>query len=157
MTATELLILNLQEVRRRSLILWSGIPEEIAKWRPDAEAMSILKMVRHVLQSPYIYNIIAKNHGWEGGEFITPWDNRPFTTIADEIAFAAPCHESVLADFGKYTEQDLSDIVIIRKDKNQRRKLGDYLLRIAYHEGVHAGNILTYLRTLNIPRPNIWD
>ncbi|MEO7213136.1 DinB family protein [Mucilaginibacter sp.] len=157
MKAIELIILNLEEVRRRSLILWAGIPTEAANWRPDAEAMSIIEMIRHVLSSDYIYNIIAKNHGWEGGEFVTPWDGRPLTTIADEIAFAQPHHDAVLEDFRKYSEQELSDIIIVREDRNQRRKLGDYLLRIAYHESVHTGNILTYLRTLNIDRPNIWD
>lgn len=157
MKTIELLILNLEEVRRRSLILWQGIPDEVAGWKPDEEAMSIIAMIRHVLQSPYIYNLIIKNRGWEGGDFVTPWDNRPYTTIADEIAFAQPYTESFLADIQSFTESDLSEIEIVRADRNQRRKLGDYLLRIAYHEGVHTGNILTYLRTLNIDRPEIWD
>ncbi|MEZ5028674.1 MAG: hypothetical protein R2765_07795 [Ferruginibacter sp.] len=46
---------------------------------------------------------------------------------------------------------------ITRKEKKQHRKLGDYLLRIAYHEAVHTGQLLDYLRTLNSPRANIWD
>ncbi|AMR31056.1 hypothetical protein A0256_06265 [Mucilaginibacter sp. PAMC 26640] len=157
MNPIELLILNMEEVRRRSLILWKGIPDEVAGWKPDEEAMSMIEMIRHVLQSPYIYNLIIKNRGWEGGDFITPWDERPYTTIADEIAFAQGFHESFLADIRTYTTPQLSEIEIIRADLNQRRKLGDYLLRIAYHESIHAGNILTYLRTLNIDRPAIWD
>lgn len=35
--------------------------------------------------------------------------------------------------------------------------LGDYLNRIAYHESVHTGQILSYLRTIGIDRPQIWD
>ena len=157
MTATELLVLNFEETRRRSVKLFQGIPEDVANWRPDAEAMSIIELIRHVLQSPYIYHIIIKNGGWQGGEFVTPWDNRPYTTIADELKFAQTYHESFIADVRAFSDQELSAIEIIRADKNQRRKLGDYLLRIAYHEGVHTGNILTYLRTLHIPRPEIWD
>ncbi|MBJ8050318.1 DinB family protein, partial [Bacillus cereus group sp. N18] len=31
------------------------------------------------------------------------------------------------------------------------------LMRIAYHEGVHTGQMLDYMRTMKIERPNIWD
>lgn len=157
MISAELLVLNFEEVRRRSILLFSGIPEDIINWRPDAEAMSIIELIRHVLQSPYIYSLIIKNRGWEGSDFITPWDARAFTTIADEIAFAQPYHQEFIAEISSYSDHELSEIEIIRADRNQRRRRGDYLLRIAYHEAVHTGNILTYLRTLNIPRPEIWD
>jgi len=30
------------------------------------------------------------------------------------------------------------------------------LLRIAYHEAVHTGQLLSYLRTLGLERPMIW-
>jgi hypothetical protein len=30
-------------------------------------------------------------------------------------------------------------------------------LRMAYHEAVHTGQLLAYLRAMGIPRPNIWD
>ena len=55
------------------------------------------------------------------------------------------------------TLKDLEEVYITRPDKNQHRKLGDYLLRIAYHEGVHTGQLLDYLRTLKAPRAVIWD
>jgi hypothetical protein len=35
--------------------------------------------------------------------------------------------------------------------------LGDYLLRIGFHEAVHAGQFLAYLRAMQIERPFIWD
>lgn len=37
------------------------------------------------------------------------------------------------------------------------RDLGDMLLRIAYHESVHTGQLLDYLRTAGVPRINVWD
>ena len=52
---------------------------------------------------------------------------------------------------------DLSDIVIHREEVNQEKKLGDYLNRMVYHEAVHVGQLLGYLRTLKIKRPQIWD
>ena len=45
MNAKELLILNFEEVRRRSIKVWKGIDEELLYWRPDADAMSCIEMV----------------------------------------------------------------------------------------------------------------
>ncbi|MGN6396647.1 MAG: hypothetical protein ACTHMI_13845 [Mucilaginibacter sp.] len=54
-----------------------------------------------------------------------------------------------------FSEKDPGEIEIIRPALGQQRKLGDYLMRIAYHEAIHAGNIMSYLRTAGITRPNI--
>ncbi|MBM7542797.1 putative damage-inducible protein DinB [Amphibacillus cookii] len=35
--------------------------------------------------------------------------------------------------------------------------MGDMLLHVAYHEAVHTGQLLDYLRTADIPRGHIWD
>ena len=156
MTPNELIILNYEEIRRRSIKLWNGIPEKFYHWQPDKDAMSLIETVRHVLESPFIYQQIIKNRG-DKGNLISPWEARPYTNIADEISFAQPYREDYLEMVRSFTPQDLLEIEIIRPELGQRRKLGDYLLRIAYHEAVHAGNILSYLRTLGIERPNIWD
>lgn len=54
-------------------------------------------------------------------------------------------------------ETDLENVRIERKEVGQSKKLGDYLNRIAYHEAVHTGQMLDYLRTVGIERPKIWD
>ena len=157
MTAAKLIILNSEEVRRRSIKLMEGIPHEVIYWKPDAEAMSIIELVRHTLESEYIYNAIVNGRGTLAEGFISPWEGRPYTSIADEIAFSVPYHQQFLESVRNYSEKELGETEIVRVERNQRRKLGDYLLRIAYHESVHAGNLLSYLRILNIDRPDIWD
>jgi len=54
-------------------------------------------------------------------------------------------------------EADLTNIKIDRSDVGYIRELGDMLLRIAYHESVHTGQLLDYLRTAEVDRPLIWD
>ena len=54
-------------------------------------------------------------------------------------------------------ESDLETIRIVRNEVNQNKSLGDYLNRIAYHESVHTGQLLSYLRSIGIDRPLIWD
>jgi uncharacterized damage-inducible protein DinB len=156
MKKTEILILNFEEVRRRSLKVWSAITPEYYFWKPDAEAMGCLEMVRHVLEAEHIYQWIIFNKGVIGN-YSSPWDGRPYTSLQDEINFAKPYREEFLEFVRGFTPEELENIEIIRADKNQRRLLVDYLQRIAYHEAVHTGQLLGYLRTMGVARPVIWD
>jgi uncharacterized damage-inducible protein DinB len=157
MTSTELIILNFEEVRRRSIKLWTGIPEKFYSCQPDQNAMTVIEMVQHVLESELAYHTIIRNRGAKGEYFRSPWENKGYTTVLDEIEFARPYRESFLEMVRSFSERDLTEIEIIRAELGQRRGLGDYLLRIAYHESVHAGQLLGYLRTLGVDRPKVWD
>ena len=55
------------------------------------------------------------------------------------------------------SEADLHTISIDRSDVGYVRKAGDFILRIAYHEAVHAGQMLQYLRMAGVERPSVWD
>jgi uncharacterized damage-inducible protein DinB len=57
----------------------------------------------------------------------------------------------------KLNEFDLENVRIERKEVGQSKKLGGYLNRIAYHESVHTGQMLSCLRTFGIERPQIGD
>ncbi len=156
MTQTETIILNFEEVRRRSLKLWSCITPEIYSWKPDAKAESFMEVVRHILECEHRFHIIIERRGKIAG-FISPWTNRPYTTMDKEIEFAQPFRRNFLEAIKKFTPEELETIEITRVEIDQRRKLGDYLLRAAYHEAVHTGQLLSYLRIVGIDRPKIWD
>ncbi len=156
MNAKELLILNFEEVRRRSIKVWKGIDEELLYWRPDADAISCIGMVRHVLEGENIYHHIILHRG-ELGAFESPLKSNPFSTIDDELKNAQPYREKFLQMVNALTVKELDEVYITRTTLKQHRKLGDYLLRIAYHEAVHAGQLLDYLRTAKVARPKIWD
>ena len=89
MNATELLILNFEEVRRRSIKIWKSISEEQLFWKPDPEAMSCFEMIRHVLESENIYHHIILKRGVLGN-YESPLTGNPFTTLEDEIKNAQP-------------------------------------------------------------------
>ncbi len=156
MTPVGIIILNFEEIRRRSIKLWTGITPENYFWRPDIKAMTCIEMIRHVLESEHIYHVIVNNRG-SLGNYVSPWENIPYSDLQDELDFAKPFREKFLETIGSFSPEELTSVEIIRADKGQRRKLGDYLLRIAYHEAVHTGQLLSYLRTLGIERPIIWD
>jgi uncharacterized damage-inducible protein DinB len=156
MTSNELVILNFEEIRRRSLKLWSGITTEMYFWKPDNEAMNTIEMIRHVLEGEHLFHTIVNNRG-NIGDYISPWSEKEYTNLEDEINFAKPFREKFIETLKSYNTEEFETIEIIRSEKGQRRKLGDYLQRIAYHESVHTGQILSYMRTFGIERPLIWD
>lgn len=156
MTQVELIIWNFEEVRRRSKQVWLSIPKEYQMWRPDVEAMNCIEMVRHVIESQHYYHQTILNRA-SVKDFESPFDEREFTTIADEITFGEPYHQGFLEMIRSLHPQDLTDISIDRSDVGYIRPLGDFLLRIAYHESVHTGQLLQYLRMIPIERPRIWD
>ncbi len=156
MTSTEIILLNFEEIRRRSIKLWTGLAPEYYFWKPDTKAMHCLEMVRHVLESEHLFHIIVNNRG-NLGDYPSPWKDKPYTNLEDELDFAKPFREKFFAAIQSFTAEELQSVEIIRSEKGQRRKLGDYLLRIAYHEAVHTGQLLSYFRTLGLERPLVWD
>ncbi|MFL5538487.1 MAG: DinB family protein [Longimicrobiaceae bacterium] len=156
MQSAELLVLDLEEVRRRSVKVWQAIPADRLQWRPDAEAMTCIEMVRHVLEGEWLYMQMLRSGGSLGSD-ASPFNPRPYTGVAAEIAFAEPYRKEFLGLVASYTAEELATRSVDRADKGYVRAAGDFILRIAYHESVHAGQLLGYLRSMDVPRPNIWD
>ena len=154
--STELLTLNLEEVRRRSVKVWQAVPAERLQWKPDAEAMTCIEMVRHVLEGEWLYMQMLRSGGSLASEE-SPFNPRPYTDVAAELAFAEPYRKEFLQLVASYTAEELNTRKVDRSDRGYVRTFGDFILRMAYHESVHAGQLLGYLRTMNAPRPNIWD
>jgi uncharacterized damage-inducible protein DinB len=125
-------------------------------WKPDVQAMDTIESVRHIIEGEHIYhNIIAG--GGALNNFVSPWEDKKYDSIEDEIAFAIPYRKAFLDMISSINPQDLQTKEIIRTEYNQRRTLGDYLNRVAYHESVHTGQLLSYMRTFGVDRPSVWD
>jgi DinB superfamily len=156
MNATEILLLNLEEIRRRSVIVWRGIPPDRAHWKPDGEAMTCIGMVRHVLEGEFLYTEMLKVRR-SVPEDATPFTGRPFTTVDDEIAFSLPFRTTLVRLVQSIGPEELTTLRVDRSDKGYARPVGDFILRMGYHEAVHTGQLLGYLRAMGVARPNIWD
>jgi uncharacterized damage-inducible protein DinB len=155
MSGAEVLCLNLMETRRRSIRIWRAIPLSFSDWRPDPNAMSCFEMVRHVLEADYLYGQMVRER--RSCRSASPFVDRRFDDVEAALAFAHPYRESLLETVRQLSEEDLNTISIDRRDVGYIRKAGDFILRIAYHESVHAGQMLQYLRMAGVERPSIWD
>tara|TARA_R110002050_G_scaffold111752_2_gene225549 strand:+ start:2790 stop:3257 length:468 start_codon:yes stop_codon:yes gene_type:complete len=155
MTQSEFIILNFAEIRRKSIKLWKALPKSYYSWKPDENAMTAIEMIRHVLEADYGWNIIINNGGMTN--YKTPWKNRPFTSVTEELKFAEPYRKTFLESVRQFSDKELNETKIIHPGNGDEKTLGKYLLRIGYHESVHAGQFLSYLRAMKIDRPEIWD
>ncbi|MGF1923955.1 MAG: DinB family protein [Bacteroidia bacterium] len=156
MNAIEIILLNFSETRRRSIKLWNGIPDEYLNWKPDENAFTVIEMVRHVLEGEHLFHKIVENRG-DLGEYQSPWNGLAYSDLKNELEFATKYRADFLSMISNLNESDLDHVKIERKEVGQSKKLGDYLNRIAYHESVHTGQMLDYLRKIGIERPKIWD
>ncbi|MEK4084452.1 DinB family protein [Psychrobacillus sp. FSL K6-1415] len=156
MNSIDLILLNLNEVRRRSTKVWTSIPQEKLHWKPDNEAMTCIEMVRHVLESEHYYHLALKNQG-SLTVFDSPFEKQPFSTVNAELKVAEPFRNEFIETIKSYSEEDLTNIKIDRSESGYIRSLGDMLLRVAYHESVHTGQLLDYLRMAEVPRVRVWD
>lgn len=139
MNSIDLILLNLNEVRRRSTKVWTSIPQEKLHWKPDNEAMTCIEMVRHVLESEHYYHLALKNQG-SLTVFDSPFEKQPFSTVNAELKVAEPFRNEFIETIKSYSEEDLTNIKIDRSESGYIRSLGDMLLRVAYHESVHTVN-----------------
>ncbi|MFS4468216.1 DinB family protein [Maribacter sp. 2210JD10-5] len=156
MNSTEIILLNFSEIRRRSIKLWSGIPNKYLNWKPDENAFTIIEMIRHVLEGEHLFHKIIENPG-NLGNYKSPWKELKYSDLKNELDFSEKYRTEFLSMINGLEESDLENVRIERKEVGQSKKLGDYLNRIAYHESVHTGQMLSYLRTIGIERPQIWD
>jgi len=155
MSGAELLCLNLTETRRRSILIWQAIPSSLSQWRPDPDAMNCFEMVRHVLEADYLYGQMLRERRSYSGD--SPFADHHFDDLDAALVFTNPYRESLLQAVLQLSDEELNTIAIDRSDVGYIRKAGDFILRIAYHEAVHAGQMLQYLRMAGAQRPSIWD
>ena len=155
MTQSKLLVLNLNEIRRKSIELWKALPKRYYHWKPDEDAMTAIEMIKHVLEADYGWNIIINNGSMANYE--TPWNQRPFTSLEDELTFAEPYRNRFLESVRQFSDAELNEVQVVHPGNGERKPLGKYILRIGYHESVHSGQFLSYLRSMKLDRPVLWD
>ncbi|MFD2672623.1 DinB family protein [Marinicrinis sediminis] len=159
MNAMDVIILNFQEIRSRSERVWKAIPDEMLDWKPDNEAFTCAEMIRHILQAEFLYHQVLIGRGGKIlADVFNPFEGKAFISVENELQFAKPYREKFLTYLQSIPIDDLENIDIdLLEAGGYVKKLGDMLLRIAYHESVHTGQLLNYMRTMGVDRPHIWN
>jgi hypothetical protein len=108
MNINDLILLNFEEVRRRSIKVWTAIPQEMLNWKPDPDAFTCAEMIRHELEGEFLYHQVLLGGGSQAlTNLSNPFENREFTTVDDELAFAKPYRENFLNYIKSLSVSDL--------------------------------------------------
>ncbi len=153
--AIELAALNLREVRRRSYVVWRAIPDKYLSWKPDVGAMTFGEAIRHIWCAQAGYHEILKCGRSVDMDLEEEYD--PIESVESEITLSEVYFCSFLDYVLSLSSDELSYRMIDRSDIGYVRTVGDMLARIAYHESVHTGQLLQYMRMAGLDRPDIWD
>jgi len=62
-------------------------------------------MVRHVLESEHLYHIIVNNRG-SLENYISPWKEKPYTDLQDELDFAKPFREKFIETIRSFSSEN---------------------------------------------------
>ncbi|MNE67149.1 hypothetical protein D3C80_1627420 [compost metagenome] len=82
MNINDLIVLNFEEVRRRSVMVWKSIPQQMLNWKPDQDALTCAEMIRHVLEGEFIYHqILIRRSSKAISSLTNPFETREFKTI----------------------------------------------------------------------------
>ncbi|WP_182200933.1 DinB family protein [Paraliobacillus salinarum] len=159
MHANDIFILQFEEIRSRSIRIWKSIPEEMLNWKPDENALTCAEIIRHLLQAEFLFHQVLLGKGGHAlVDLFNPFENKEFISVDDELEFAQSYRNEFLAYIKTISTEDLDNIEIdLLEAGGYKKNLGSMLLRIAYHESVHTGQLLNYMRTMDIERPMIWD
>jgi uncharacterized damage-inducible protein DinB len=157
MNSLELFLLDYKECRRRFLITAAAFPDDLLTWKPDMEALTVGEIIRHVLLHDLGWLMILKDHRLPTEEELGHLSTSPYTNLQDEVDRAVVFHEEFIEYVSSLNVNDLGTTMIDWPHKPIRRSLGDTLERKSYHDAVHTGQLLQYLRMLHIERPMIWD
>ncbi|MEJ7826884.1 MAG: hypothetical protein WKF91_01765, partial [Segetibacter sp.] len=84
--------------------------------------MNCLEMIRHVLEGEHLFHKIVDNRG-NIGDYVSPWTDRPYTNLQDELDYAKSYREHFLATIKSFSADELTAIEIIRSEKGQRKNL----------------------------------
>lgn len=157
MNAIEIFVLDFKECRRRFLMTAAAFPDELLTWRPDKDALTVGETIRHVLLHDFSWLMILKDNRLPNDEErVFLWEE-PYTNLQDEINRASVYQEEFIKYVSSLDVNDLDSTFVDWPHKPIRRSLGDTLERKSYHDAVHTGQLLQYLRMLHIDRPLIWD
>ncbi len=151
------LIANKEAVRAKTRNLYPKIPADRMTWAPDAKALTLGQLLRHLHMSEAgLVDVLRTGKWWYLEERIGPQLTDyvgPATNKDAEIAKLEEVHAATIAFL-----RDAPEEVLEREYRSERlnRALKGWaiILGTAEHESHHRGQVATYLRLLGDPTPS---
>ena len=152
-----MLIANKEAIRAKTRTLFPKIPADKLTWAPEAKALTLGQIMRHLAQSEAgMLDVVRKGSWWYLDERVGPTLTSyvgPATDKDAEIKRLEDAHTATLA-FVKDAPEEVLEREYRYERLNRAMKGWQVILGMAEHEAHHRGQIATYLRLLGEPAPS---
>jgi len=157
MDLRSVLIANKEAIRTRTRALYPKIPAEKMTWAPEAKALTLGQILRHLRQSEAgLLDVVRTGRWWYLDERVGPELRSYVGSATDkdaEIKELEETHAATIA-FLREVSQDALEQEYRYERLNRTMKGWAIVLGMAEHEAHHRGQIATYLRLLGEPSPS---
>jgi uncharacterized damage-inducible protein DinB len=156
MDMKEFFLKQKETVRARTRQVVGMIRAEHLGWRPEAGALTVGEMLRHLWVSEEGVRRVALEDNFAYYEIRVPKGLRAVLgtpgTLEDELHDLERVHNETLAGVKDFPLERWEELRV-RDALRYRRKVGVILLGINEHEIHHRAQLMTYLRILGTPVP----
>lgn len=146
-----------EALRKRTCEVTAMVRTEHLDFRPEAGALSVHEMLRHLWKSEEGVRRVALDGNFAYYETRIPQGLRAtlgkFEALQEELANLERVHQETLAAVAACPAERFEE-ERARNDLHFRRKVWTILLGINEHEVHHRAQLMTYLRMLGTPVPD---
>jgi uncharacterized damage-inducible protein DinB len=135
------------------------VPEDKLDWRPAPGLLSLGQLIHHIGQADMAWTKVLRGD-WDLGQFLGVRRSMDLLEVigdvdnlTDEIETLEITHQEILKWIAAQSDEQLEKIYEGAGWKVSGRQI---VLGLCEHEGHHRGQIVTYLRLLEVPDPRPW-
>ena len=140
MNTADLLIMQLQFARSRSISLWKSFSDAFLFSYDDATGIQPIEVIRKTLESDFVHlhNILRRGNTGAGEN---PLSRPGIESIEDELRWVQPFREKLLQLIYSFPHDAFADLSISCKGGGTGICLANYISRMIQHENELAGEL----------------
>jgi len=159
MSLSHLLIDYKNAVRGRTVEVLKKVPEDKLNWRPTPGTLSLGQLIHHIGQADMAWAKVLSGV-WDLGQFLGIRRNMDLLEVIGEVESLTDELESL-----EVTHQELLKWIAVQSDEELEKLYGgadwklagrEIVLGLCEHESHHRGQMVTYLRLLEVKDPQPW-
>jgi uncharacterized damage-inducible protein DinB len=159
MNLSQVLIDHKNGLRRRTMEVIRKTPEDKLNWRPAAGILSLGQLVHHIGQADMAWTKVLEG-AWDLEQFMTIRRNMDLVegigaveSLTDEVESLEITHQELVKWIAAQSDDELEQVYEGAGLKLTAREI---VLGLCEHESHHRGQIVTYLRLLDVSDAQPW-
>jgi uncharacterized damage-inducible protein DinB len=159
MSLSRILIDHKNGIRARTMDMVKKVPEDKLNWRPTEGVLSVGQLVHHIGQADMAW-LKVLSRVWELGQFLTVRLNMDLldvigevNSLTDEVQSLEITHQEIVKWMAAQSDEQLEQVY---EGGGRTLSAREIVLGLCEHESHHRGQLVTYLRLLEVQDPRPW-